>query len=474
MAPTAFAFFLFPMAALAPPQDPGAKSPQDPAASKPQLTVEQRLEALEKASEWRLDAPDNFKIYWKDGLRMTSNNKKFDLRIGGRMQFDSEWSDAQEELESTRRYNGNAGDATTANTAAVGPLEDGWQIRRARINLAGNIYEHVEFVLQFDFAKGQTQEKDVYAGFYDLGDWIPNVRAGHQYEPFGLDAITSDFESTFIERALPSTTFAPSRNPGFLLWKNLKSANEERLTWAAGVFREDSNDNGVGSGDGAYALTARLTGTPFWEEKGKRMLHLGAAATRRSVGGRGSEGVTYSSRPECDLLNLFLSTGAMREADVDWRYGAEAAFVWDALSLQGEYMLTKTDFTSGSALDDASFSGWYVQGAWTITGENRRWKPADATFQSPRPSSNAFDNGGIGASEVALRYSTLDLTDGSVGSGGVEGGELKMITAALNWYLNPNTRWMLDLSRIDLDNTDPALGQGGDCLVLQTRFQVAF
>jgi phosphate-selective porin OprO/OprP len=474
MAAFVASFVLVPCSALASPQDSAPKSPQEPPADKPQLTVEQRLEALEKATEWRLDAPDNFKVYWKDGLRLTSNNKKYELRIGGRLQFDGEWNEADDDLEATRRYNGNAGDATAANTAAIGPLEDGWEIRRARINLAGNLYEHVEFVLQFDFAKGATQEKDVYAGLYDLGDWIPNVRAGHQYEPFGLDAITSDFESTFIERALPSTTFAPSRNPGFLAWKNWKVDNEERLTWAAGVFREDANDNGVASGDGAYAVTARITGTPFWQEKGKRMLHLGAAATRRSVAGRGSESVTFASRPEADQLNFFASTGSMKEADVDWRYGVESAFVWNSMSLQGEYILTKTDLTNGSTLDDPSFHGWYVQAAWTITGENRRWKPADATFQSPRPSANAFDNGGAGAWEVAARFSSLDLTDGNKATGGVQGGSMTAATLGLNWYLNPNTKVMWDLTHADLDTDDPALGKGGGTNILQMRVQFAF
>jgi phosphate-selective porin OprO/OprP len=168
-----------------------------------------------------------------------------------------------------------------------------------------------------------------------------------------------------------------------------------------------------------------------------------------------------------------VSTGQMKEADVDWRYGAESAFIYNKWCFAGEYMQTHTKLIN-TTLDDPTFNGWYVQGSYVITGENRRWKPAEAVFQNPRPFANAFDNGGIGAWEVALRYSTLDLTDGHVASGGVEGGSLKMITAGLNWYLNPNTRWMLDLSRIDLDDVDPALGKGGDALVLQTRFQVAF
>jgi phosphate-selective porin OprO/OprP len=209
-------------------------------------------------------------------------------------------------------------------------------------------------------------------------------------------------------------------------------------------------------------------------EKGKRMLHLGAAATRRGVNGRGTEPVTYSSKPEADLLNIFISSGAMREADVDWRYGLETAFFWDAFSVQGEYMMTKTDMNSASALDDPSFHGWYVQGAWTITGEPRRWNAAAATFVNPKPSNNAFVDGGCGAWEVAIRYSTIDLSDGSIASGGVEGGQLAIATIGLNWYVNPNTKVMWGLSRADADVDDPALGDGGDATIFQTRIQFAF
>ncbi len=424
-----------------------------------------------KALEDKFSATDTFRVYWKDGLRLTSPDNKFDLKIGGRIHFESEWNDSDQNVEASKRYTANSGDTT--KTAAIGPLEDGMELRRARLYLSGLLYDHVEFKWQYDFAKGAVGHKDVYVGLVNLGDWIPNLRMGHQYEQFGLDALTSSNDSTFIERAAISNIIAPNRNPGFMLWKNLKVENEERLTWALGAYREDAGDNSVSANDGAYNFTGRITGTPFWQDKGKRMVHVGLAATRRSVPGRNGETVAYAGKPEVDLFGNFVNTGLIGEASEDRRYGAELAGVWNRWSLQGEYMVTHTELNR-SKLDDPSFHGFYVQGTYSLFGENRRWKPAEAIFQNPKPFANAFENGGMGAWELALRYSTIDLTDGSKLHGGVQGGALTSLTAGINWYLNPNTRVMFDVSRIDLDELDRALGRGGQVTVAQMRVQLAF
>ena len=428
-----------------------------------------------KALEDKMSAPDMFRVYWKDGLKLTTPDGKFDLKIGGRLHYESEWNTADEELEQTRRYTGDSGVSSPASaTTPIGPLEDGAQLRRARLYISGLVYQKIEFKFQYDWAKGAVGHRDVYAGVVNAGDWIPNIRAGHQYEPFGLDSQTSSNDSVFVERSAISNIISPNRNPGVKFWKTFKDGNaEDRVTWHAGVFREDASDNSVSTADGGYNLTARVTGTPYWKEKGKQMVHVGVAGTRRDAPGRGTEGVTYAGKPEVDLFGNFVNTGAMKEAQVDWRMGGELAAIWNRWCLSSEYMLTRTDLEGGSALDNPSFSGWYAQLAYTITGEARGWKPAEAVFQNPKPFANLFE-GGIGAWEVAARFSNIDLTDGSVGSGGVEGGELDMITLALNWYLNPVTRLMFDVSRIDLDNVDSALGAGGDTTVAQMRVQFAF
>jgi phosphate-selective porin OprO/OprP len=68
---------------------------------------------------------------------------------------------------------------------------------------------------------------------------------------------------------------------------------------------------------------------------------------------------------------------------------------------------------------------------------------------------------------LAARYSTVDLNDADV-----EGGEQYDITGGLNWYLNPNTRIMLNYVYADLEGR--ANVKDDDINVFQARFQVDF
>lgn len=71
----------------------------------------------------------------------------------------------------------------------------------------------------------------------------------------------------------------------------------------------------------------------------------------------------------------------------------------------------------------------------------------------------------MGAWEVAARCSSIDLFDGSV-----DGGEEDNVTVALNWYMNPNTRIMLNYQYLDLDRDTVS----DDASAVQARFQIDF
>ena len=72
---------------------------------------------------------------------------------------------------------------------------------------------------------------------------------------------------------------------------------------------------------------------------------------------------------------------------------------------------------------------------------------------------------GPGAWEVAVRYSHIDLNDGDT-----IGGKEHNITAAVNWYMNPNIRILFNYVYGNIDSSS-----GDDAFhAFQGRLQVAF
>lgn len=384
-----------------------------------------QLEARqEEAEQIKADKPTpaatDFRAYWRDGLRFTTADGMFDLRVGGRLMFDWVWMGEDDQIK-----------------ADFGQQEDGVRFRRGRFYLRGSIYENMDYMLQIDFAGGQVALKDVYLGLSDLP--VGKLRMGQFKEPFSLEELTSSNQMTFLERALPNV-FAPSRNAGFMLHDTLFA---QRMTWAAGLFRDFDDTAGLGVDDAGYNVTARLTGLPWYEDNGASLLHLGAAYSYRNP----DETVRYRARPETPINDRFVDTGNIPVDRVNL-LGLEAAWVSGPLSLQGEYVMTGIDGQDGS---DVDLSGYYAQASYFLTGERRPYSTSSGTFGPPKPKKNFRSGGSLGAWEVKGRYSSLDLNDGAV-----QGGKMSNISAGVNWYLNPNARIMWDYIHSDVEGSGKA------------------
>jgi phosphate-selective porin OprO/OprP len=403
-------------------------------------TLEAQLKSLKATGPRSEVGPTDFRAYWKEGLRLDSGDGNFKMKIGGRIMFDSTWVSEETDIKN---------DLVPTGGSALGDQEDGVEFRRVRLYTSGLVYGNVEFKLQFDFAGSDADLKDAYLGLTDFP--LGGLRAGHFKEPFGLEELTSSKYITFMERALPIEAFSPSRNAGVMLFD---TAYDERMTWAAGIFRE-TDDFGEGQDDEAYSFTGRITGLPWYDPEGASLLHIGAAVSSRNAD---AETEQYRSRPEAHLLDRFVDTNSIASDHTDI-VGLEAAWVKGSLSIQGEYIFANANQRGSSP--DLNYDGYYVQGSYFLTGEHRNYKPSAGAFSRVKPNEN-FGGGGPGAWEVALRYSQLDLDDG-----GVDGGELTNITAGLNWHLNPNTRLMWNYIQVDKDSV-------GDADILMMRLQIDF
>ena len=356
---------------------------------------------------------------WRDGLRLTSADQAIEIQIGGRIHYDWAWIQEDRDLE---------------RTPAIGDQRDGTQFRRARLSVKGVLREHVEFQAAYEFAVAGTAFRNVWGGLRKLGG-VGTLRAGHMKEPFGLEELTSANYITFIERGLESV-FVPAFNSGAL---GLVAVPGGLGTVAGGVFRT-TPDTATQSGDGEYAATGRATACPLYLDDGALALHLGASATRRHPP---LDTVTFAARPEVNLAGIFVTTPGLPTVRVD-AYGVEAALVAGPFSVQGEWVWAYVDTVASTA--NRHFGGGYVQASVFLTGERRPYQRAPGPFGKPKLATGVWDDArpGPGAVELAVRVSTLDLTDGAV-----RGGELRDCTVGASWYADPNLRVMVNYVYID-------------------------
>lgn len=393
--------------------------------------VERKVDLLlSPEGDAKKSSPTAFEAYWDKGIRLKSTDGNFKLKIGGRIQADWAWISEDANVE-----------------AAIGKQQDGTEFRRARLYFSGDIYENVFFKTQFDFAGGDADFKDVYVGVKGV-PVVGHIRVGHFKEPFSLEELTSSKYITFMERSLPNV-FAPSRNSGVAIYN---AELDKRMTWAVGLFRD--TDGYGDSDDNSTSASVRVTGLPWYAEKGKRLAHVGVAYNLQTP----DDTVRFRSRPEMHFSDRFVDTGSFA-ADRVGKLGLEGALVYGPFSVQSEYILADVDSV---ATGDPGFSAFYVYAGYFLTGEHRKYKNSAGTFSRVKPKRNFGKDGGPGAWEVAVRYSMLDLNDAAV-----SGGKLEDVTAGVNWYLNPNARFMLNYVLADLEGV-------GDAEALMMRFQIDF
>jgi phosphate-selective porin OprO/OprP len=376
-----------------------------------------------------------FKTYYKDGLRLETEDKKFSLRVGGRVQADFAWM--EEESNVKKNFGG-----------LMSPAE----FRRLRIYTLGTIYEDCVYKLQVDFASGTVGLRDAYVGVQNV-PYLGLVRVGQFTEPFSLEDMTSSNHITFLERSLPYA-LSVHRNTGIGFNSN---PFDGRVTFSAAAFY-NADDQGVPITNAGNAAV-RLTGLPWYEDGGKRLLHLGVAYCYRSPTVDKSN-FSYSSEPDIHLAPDFVNTGNFpgRFANL---LGLEAALVNGPFSMQGEFMQSFVDMKNASS--PGYFEGFYATASYFLTGEHRNYNKFFANFSGTEiPDYFSMKNRTFGALEIAVRYSYLDFN-----SKGVYGGVMSDITVGLNWYLNNNIKVMFNYVHAHPNGV-------GDADIIAARCQAAF
>lgn len=380
--------------------------------------------------------PPSLSLKWDNGFHLKSSDDNFSLKFGGRIMVDHAHFFGDAELDKN-----------------FGKLENSsrTEITSARIEFSGNIYQNIEFKLQTDFSGEKVQFKDLFIGIRNIPA-VGNLRIGHFYEPIRLASLTSSKYITFMDRDA-NTRFSPSRNIGAVIFNDFL---EDRLSFQVGMFHNLNNSKKESLYHDGYAMTARITGLPIKEKNQSRLLHLGAAYSFRNPE---SQEYEISITPGSKLAPKYLQTDIIHNTKNVHLANFEAAFIEGPFSIQSEYLIAAVH-----TLEEVDYLlNYYAEVSYFLTGETKTFKSSYEGFGRITPRKNFMGREkGLGAWEIAAKYSHTDLQDGII-----DGGKQSLLILGVNWYLNPRTRFMINYAHATIHDK-------GNPNTIQARIQVDF
>ncbi|HEY6838397.1 MAG TPA: porin [Geobacteraceae bacterium] len=367
------------------------------------------------------------------GFTFTSDDEKFQLSLGGRLQA---------------RYTLTDLDVNSATS----PDSSKWEVRRMKVWMNGYAYtKDLTYLLQVDFTQGGSSKLLDHAYLnYRLMDEVQFL-AGQTKVPFGRQWLNSSGSLQFVDRSNASDAFRPGYDAGVKLNGDILGG---LTTYEFGVYGGAGQSTVRTSNDNAIA--ARVTVNPFGkmpyaeadlEGSAKPLLSVGAnyfgdtlKANRSAATGTTPATTTL----ETNNLNFAGTSGwlgkglstftASEKLDVN-TWGVDAAFKWLGISAQGEYLVGQAEgATSGKLL---RAQGFYGQAGYCLIPKTL---------------------------EVAMRYSYVDPNRDKAGD------IISDVTGAVSWYINKHN---LKLQGDVTDSHDQGKG-GADDMIYRLQAQVIF
>ncbi|NOQ12966.1 MAG: porin [Methyloprofundus sp.] len=379
------------------------------------------------------------------GFQAKSADNAFKFKVGGRIQVDA---------------NGDIGDEDLSKNST-----EGVELRRARIYIKGVVWEDYKYNIEADFADNGISMKDVFLTYKGI-DWL-EVTVGNQKQPISMELQESSNDIMFTERSTVNALTGPVFDRAIGL--HFKSSGK---SWSAqlGFYGDNISPEKDGAVDEGWSAASRLTFAPINTKA--MVLHLGAYG--------GYKGLSDSKRKvkffteTTHMSNLKLTNVAVADVDGVGIIGAEAAYMFGPFSVQGEYAHEWVARKNGEKTLDLNAA--YVQFAWTLTGEARKYKGSDGEFKYLSSGEHfSWNKNTWGAFELATRYGLLDAAYGSY----TDGTREQDVTVALNWYLNNNVRLMadyryaFDLAGSQITNLDGSdLDHGIHSFTFRTQFRL--
>jgi phosphate-selective porin OprO/OprP len=375
----------------------------------------------------------------KGGIKIKTDDGRFEANVGGRIHFDVNVFDED----------GDSFGALAAGSELT-PDNSSAYLRRVYLTLKGKLYGW-NYKVESDFANN-TQSGATTTAFQDITmstEFLGGEIIFGQFKPYrSLEDLTSSNDLLMIERPYTSSNgvFAGRE---FQQGVGYKLAVTEKILLEASLYSMRSSTSVANAGTG---YNARFAWAPMMDDG--KVLHLGinysnenfqdSSAAPPGTAVNVAETQSYAGR-RGPTLNI----GSTAGSDAATTVGLEAAAVFGPFFVQSEWVSSKLGQDTAS---DQTVDAAYVQVAFELTGEHKPYKPADGVFGSVKPL------GESGAWELTARFDTASNDDKPVGGcsvtttaaaaavalTGSDKCEATSTTIGLNWYANPNARFMLN------------------------------
>jgi len=342
----------------------------------------------------------------------------------------------------------NQDDVSIAQFGDLKSAANSGTIRGWRFGLAGTINFERPWIYSFAgawkaFDRGfDTTETD--AESFSLVEYFVDIpvgermllRVGNQKEPINMDRSMTMVQLASHERYAGADAMLPSRNFGASL---SGSSGSQRATWAVGVFNNWLN-GGNGIGGESTQTIGRVTWLPYLSDAESEIVHLGFGIRHTNA----KQGLSYGSRPELGNIPRFVDTGRF-DADSSTLYNWELGWRRGPLWLMAEFT---DNHVAAADVGNPDFTAYHFSGTYSLTGEMRSYKTNRGVFGA-LPVAQGVYQGGRGSTELAFRYSSVDLTDGLI-----QGGEMDVATLQFSWWLTEVMGLSLNYKRTWTDRFD--------------------
>jgi phosphate-selective porin OprO/OprP len=487
---------------------PSAPSPEVAKLTSKVNTLERKLEIQDEVTSGTLSKLPIFEA-GADGFKITSSDKKHQLRIGSTIQTDY------------RNFVGDNPPAWIPGSpgfyGSVGP--NSIFLRQARIILDGYVFKDIFFKIMPDFAQNNNNSNLLPDAYVDFA-YVPqaSLLVGKFKPSISLERLQSDTNTAFLERAFP-TNLAPNRDVGIQLHGafampgyKIETApgpidTKNAFTYQVGITDgtgDSGNAFGAGGPTQSFANNKEFDGRIFaqpFQHSGYDWLEGFGIGLAGSFSNPDHQTIQAQRTPlgqtqfiDYTQLNANTQAGA-RTVTADGnsnRIYPQAFWYKGPFGLMGEYVAsTQTLNASGvggtSRVNNVSQtnSAAQVQVSYVVTGE-------DNTFDGVKPMRN-FDpfHGSWGALQIAARWTELSvdsdtflILDPTKSARKATAG-----TFGANWFLNKYALIRFDYEYVSFDGgagTSRTTGTGSRAVttynianrpseqVISTRFQLAF